>query len=56
MNDIALLKLPNPITFTREIQPVGLPKGDYANNGTKTTVVGWVTLRVSIYVNLFFFN
>lgn len=48
MNDIALLKLPDSITFKTEIQPIALPKENYASIYTKTTVVGWVTLLARV--------
>lgn len=41
-NDIALLKLSSPVTFTDYIRPVCLAAGDSVfNNGTDSWVTGW---------------
>ena len=41
-NDIALLKLASPVTFTDYIRPVCLAASDSAfNNGTDSWVTGW---------------
>ncbi|MBM0273951.1 serine protease, partial [Streptococcus suis] len=39
-NDIALIKLPNPVSFNGYIQPVSLPSSDVAV-GTIVTPTGW---------------
>lgn len=45
-NDIAILTLDQPVTFTKAIQPVCLPApGTRQFNGLTGTVVGWGSLR-----------
>ncbi|XP_044765126.1 proclotting enzyme-like [Coccinella septempunctata] len=46
-NDIAILTLDSPVTFTHQIRPICLPTSgsDYA--GTTATVIGWGSLRES---------
>ncbi|XP_059480356.1 proclotting enzyme-like [Neocloeon triangulifer] len=46
-NDIAILTLDSPVTFTSMIRPICLPTGSDAYDGKKATVVGWGSLRES---------
>lgn len=40
-NDIALIKLAEPIAFTNEISPACMPNGRKITNGDKLMVTGW---------------
>jgi secreted trypsin-like serine protease len=40
-HDIALLRLRKPVTFTKGIQPICLPKESIDPSGKQGTVVGW---------------
>lgn len=46
-NDVAVLTLDKPVTFTREIRPICLPSGSYQKSytGQVATVAGWGSLR-----------
>ncbi|XP_072944154.1 uncharacterized protein l(2)k05911 isoform X2 [Epargyreus clarus] len=44
-NDVAILTLDQPITFTKNIRPVCLPGGSRAYAGLIATVIGWGSLR-----------
>ncbi|KAJ0182568.1 hypothetical protein K1T71_001937 [Dendrolimus kikuchii] len=46
-NDIALLTLDQPLTFTKNIRPICLPTGGRIYAGTTATVIGWGSLRES---------
>nr|XP_019941102.1 PREDICTED: transmembrane protease serine 2 [Paralichthys olivaceus]XP_019941103.1 PREDICTED: transmembrane protease serine 2 [Paralichthys olivaceus]XP_019941104.1 PREDICTED: transmembrane protease serine 2 [Paralichthys olivaceus] len=47
-NDIALLKLDTPLTFTRTVKPVCLPNfGVNASPGSQAWITGWGALRSS---------
>lgn len=44
MNDIAILRMENPVTFNDKISPVCLPQGSDVTKdftGETVTVVGW---------------
>ena len=43
-NDIALVRLANPIVFNDRIQPICFSDGDYAEEsiGKETILTGWV--------------
>uniref|UniRef100_A0A3B3HP20 Peptidase S1 domain-containing protein n=1 Tax=Oryzias latipes TaxID=8090 RepID=A0A3B3HP20_ORYLA len=48
-NDIALLQLSSPVTFTNYITPVCLPStGSTFYSGVNTWVTGWGTIRISL--------
>lgn len=44
-NDIAILTLDAPVTFSRAIRPVCLPSSGFNYQGSTGTVVGWGSLR-----------
>ncbi|XP_055903581.1 serine proteinase stubble [Eupeodes corollae] len=46
-NDVAILTLDKPVTFTREIRPICLPYGSFRKSytGQVATVAGWGSLR-----------
>ncbi|CAG4965019.1 unnamed protein product [Colias eurytheme] len=46
-NDVAILTLDQPVTFTKNIRPVCLPSGGRAYAGLTATVIGWGSLRES---------
>jgi secreted trypsin-like serine protease len=46
-NDIAILTLDSPVTFTNMIRPICLPTGADLYAGSTATVVGWGSLRES---------
>ncbi|XP_032527749.2 proclotting enzyme [Danaus plexippus] len=46
-NDVAVLTLDQPVTFTKNIRPVCLPGGARAYSGLIATVIGWGSLRES---------
>ncbi|XP_028038367.1 proclotting enzyme-like [Bombyx mandarina] len=46
-NDIAILTLDQPVTFTKNIRPICLPSGGRAYAGLVATVIGWGSLRES---------
>ncbi|XP_026492652.2 proclotting enzyme-like isoform X3 [Vanessa tameamea] len=46
-NDVAILTLDQPVTFTKHIRPVCLPGGSRAYSGMVATVIGWGSLRES---------
>lgn len=48
-NDIAILTLDSPVTFSQQIRPICLPVagGDFA--GRTGTVIGWGSIRESNY-------
>ncbi|XP_077482265.1 uncharacterized protein LOC144092954 [Stigmatopora argus] len=51
-NDIALLRLSSPVTFTDHISPVCLAaSGSVFNNGTESWVTGWGTVRKYVSLN-----
>ncbi|XP_051925272.1 uncharacterized protein LOC127603210 [Hippocampus zosterae] len=48
-NDIALLRLSSPVTFSDYIRPVCLAaKGSVFNNGTRSWVTGWGTVQSGV--------
>lgn len=47
-NDIALLSVKTPFTFTSEIQPVKLPIG-YKMGPESLTLAGWGVLRTTVF-------
>lgn len=49
-NDIAILTLDQPVTFSKAIRPVCLPAGSRAYAGQMATVIGWGSLRESKYL------
>ncbi|XP_071454280.1 serine proteinase stubble-like [Hetaerina americana] len=44
-NDVAILTLDSPVTFTRNIKPICLPSGSAQYAGQTATVIGWGSLR-----------
>ncbi|XP_003696271.1 proclotting enzyme [Apis florea] len=46
-NDIALLTLNEPVSFTEQIRPICLPSGSQLYPGKIATVIGWGSLRES---------
>lgn len=46
-NDISILTLDQPVTFTKNIRPICLPGGGRAYSGVVGTVIGWGSLRES---------
>ena len=46
-NDIALLTLNEPVSFTEQIRPICLPSGSQLYSGKIATVIGWGSLRES---------
>lgn len=44
-NDVALLTMDSPVTFTKSIRPICLPTGNAAYVGQSATVIGWGSLR-----------
>ncbi|XP_049878012.1 proclotting enzyme [Pectinophora gossypiella] len=46
-NDVAVLTLDQPVTFTKNIRPICLPSGGRAYAGLIATVIGWGSLRES---------
>ncbi|KAL3289479.1 hypothetical protein HHI36_022902 [Cryptolaemus montrouzieri] len=44
-NDIALLTLDSPVTFTHQVRPICLPSAGNDFAGTTATVIGWGSLR-----------
>ncbi|XP_045445381.1 proclotting enzyme-like [Melitaea cinxia] len=46
-NDVAILTLDQPVTFTKNIRPICLPSGGRAYSGQIATVIGWGSLRES---------
>ncbi|CAK1539941.1 unnamed protein product [Leptosia nina] len=46
-NDVAILTLDQPVTFTKNIRPICLPSGGRAYAGLIATVIGWGSLRES---------
>ncbi|CAH2050325.1 unnamed protein product, partial [Iphiclides podalirius] len=46
-NDVALLTLDQPVTFSKSIRPICLPSGNRAYAGQVATVIGWGSLRES---------
>ncbi|CAH0766795.1 unnamed protein product [Diatraea saccharalis] len=46
-NDIAILTLDQPVSFTKNIRPVCLPSGGRMYTGQTATVIGWGSLRES---------
>ncbi|PNF21283.1 hypothetical protein B7P43_G02141 [Cryptotermes secundus] len=44
-NDIAILTMDSPITFTQQVRPICLPTGSALYSGTTGTVIGWGSLR-----------
>lgn len=48
-NDIALIRLSSPVTFTNYIRPICLPTANSSfSSGTKTWVTGWGNIRVGV--------
>lgn len=47
-NDLALLRVKTPFTYTREIQPVKLPEG-YKMGPESLTLTGWGVLRTTVF-------
>lgn len=46
-NDVAILTIDQPVTFTKNIRPICLPSGGRAYAGLIATVIGWGSLRES---------
>ncbi|KAK7863849.1 hypothetical protein R5R35_003333 [Gryllus longicercus] len=46
-NDVAVLTLDSPVTFTQQVRPVCLPSGNALYAGQTATVIGWGSLRES---------
>ncbi|VVD01337.1 unnamed protein product [Leptidea sinapis] len=46
-NDVSILTLDQPVSFTKNIRPICLPSGGRAYAGTVATVIGWGSLRES---------
>ncbi|KAL0278938.1 UNVERIFIED_CONTAM: hypothetical protein PYX00_000614 [Menopon gallinae] len=46
-NDVAVLTLDTPVTFTKNIRPICLPSGNQNYAGQPATVIGWGSLRES---------
>ncbi|XP_022117558.1 proclotting enzyme [Pieris rapae] len=46
-NDVAILTLDQPVTFTKSVRPVCLPSGGRAYAGLTATVIGWGSLKES---------
>ncbi|XKL64493.1 hypothetical protein PGB90_004579 [Kerria lacca] len=44
-NDIAILTLDSPVTFSKNVRPICLPAGKTAYSGRMGTVIGWGSLR-----------
>jgi len=40
--DIALIKLAEPVTFSKAISPICMPGGRKVKTGDKVVVTGWV--------------
>lgn len=47
-NDLALLKVKTPFTYTAEIQPVKLPEG-YKIGSESLTLAGWGVVRTTVF-------
>lgn len=50
-NDISILTIDQPVTFSRTIRPICLPTSARAYNGQEATVIGWGSLRESKSLN-----
>lgn len=46
-NDVAILTLDSPVTFSRNVKPICLPTGNSQYAGQTATVIGWGSLRES---------
>ncbi|XP_045781003.1 transmembrane protease serine 9-like [Maniola jurtina] len=46
-NDVSILTLDQPVTYTKNIRPICLPGGGRAYSGLTATVIGWGSLRES---------
>lgn len=46
-NDLAVLTLDSPVTFTHNIRPICLPEATRRFTSTQATVIGWGSLRES---------
>lgn len=44
-HDIAVLTLEYPVTFSKAVSPICLPKANQAYSGYMATVIGWGSLR-----------
>ncbi|PSN45342.1 hypothetical protein C0J52_18715 [Blattella germanica] len=44
-NDVAILTMDSPVTFTHKIRPICLPSGNALYAGLTATVIGWGSLR-----------
>lgn len=51
-NDIALIKLDRPVSFTQHIKPVCLPKSPLSSAHLKCTIVGWGLLADTISADI----
>lgn len=48
-NDIALLTLESPVQYSSNIRPICLPRSSHLYGGNFGTVIGWGSLRESMY-------
>jgi len=48
-NDIAILTMDSPVTFTHQVRPICLPTGSTLYSGITGTVIGWGSLREGVY-------
>lgn len=54
-NDVAILTMDSPVTFTHQVRPICLPTGNALYSGITGTVIGWGSLReggcmISLYI------
>lgn len=49
-NDVAVLSIDHPVSFTKTIRPICLPSGARAYAGKIATVIGWGSLRESKFI------
>lgn len=47
--DVAVITMDSPVAFTKKIKPICLPTGGATYAGKTATVIGWGSLRESMY-------
>lgn len=46
-NDVAVLTMDSPVSFTHSVRPICLPSSSKQYSGNQGTVIGWGSLRES---------